>query len=49
MDYPAKTMYIRGQLETLFKLVTKGLLSIKDAAESAEMTEDEFQAKMRTN
>ena len=49
LDYPAKTMYIRGQLETLFKLVTKGLLSIKDAAESAEMTEDEFQSKMRAN
>jgi len=36
-----------GILDTLISLVNKGLLSIKDAAEQAGMTESAFQQMMR--
>ena len=36
----------QGILKTLSALIHKGLLSIKDAASEANMTEDEFVAQM---
>ena len=36
---------IEGQLRTLNKLIKNGKLSIEDAAESANMTVEEFQKK----
>ena len=36
----------RGILKTLAGLIRKGLLSLKDAASEAHMTEDEFTAQM---
>ena len=36
---------IQGQLRTLNKLIKNGKLSIEDAAESANMTVEEFQKK----
>ena len=34
--------------DTLISLVRKGLLSVSDAAEEAEVTEEEFMQKMNT-
>ena len=36
-----------GVLETLVELVQKGLLTVKDAAAQAGMTQEEFQQKMQ--
>ena len=36
-----------GTLKTLVALVQKGLLTMKDAAEQAGMTESDFQKKMQ--
>ena len=36
-----------GRLEALFELVQDGLLSIKDAALKASMTEDTFSSEMK--
>ena len=36
----------QGILKTLAALIRKGLLSLKDAASEAHMTEDEFTAQM---
>ena len=36
-----------GAIQTLVDLVKKGLLSIKDAAAQAKMTEDAFMTKMK--
>lgn len=37
-----------GMMKTLFDLVKKNLLSIKDAASQAELTEEVFVAKMQS-
>ncbi len=38
--------HAEGVLETLVDLVQKGLLTVKDAAEQAGMTQEEFQQKI---
>lgn len=38
---------LEGRLEALFELVQDGLLSIKDAALKASMTEDAFSSEMK--
>ena len=35
-----------GMVDTLISLVEKGLLSVTDAAEEAEITEEEFEQRM---
>ena len=36
-----------GTMQTLIELVKKGLISIKDAAAQAKLSEDAFTAKMK--
>lgn len=54
LDYEAKTIWnegkmegkIEGKIELLFDLVRKNLLTVKDAAQQVNLTEDEFLARM---
>ena len=43
MEIRAQEEYQKGKLETLIDLVKKGLLTIKQAAEQANMTVEDFE------
>lgn len=48
LDYEAKTIRNEGRLQMLFELVQDNLLSVKDAASRAKLTEEAFSEKMRS-
>lgn len=48
LDYEAKRIKNEGKLEMLFDLVNDNLMSIKDAAFRAELTEEVFKEKMQS-
>lgn len=47
LEYEAKTIKNEGRLEVLIDLVCDGLLTVKEAALRADITEDVFQEKIQ--
>lgn len=48
LDHEAKRIKNEGKLEILFDLVNDNLLTIRDAAFRAELTEEAFKEKMQS-